>query len=273
MLTPRYSGRNVALTTRPDDPIVALLQPVPLDAAHGRQALLSEPGPAWLVLADGGPAAEILALAPLRSVRVTREPAEFRALLLHGDPSVVVCGEPPASAAELELLAVERAKRPWMRIVHVSATADVERRLAALRAGFDDALPNSISAAELAGRLALQDARVLDPSRRGQRIRFGDGLELDLTAHDLRRHGRPVHLRPKEFGLLALLACSPGRAWTREELLAHVWGATASTDERGGRTVDVHVRWLRAKIEADPDQPTCLVTVRGVGYRLDGPER
>jgi DNA-binding response OmpR family regulator len=160
-----------------------------------------------------------------------------------------------------------------MRIIHVSAPADVEHRLAALRAGFDDALPSSISPAELAGRLSLLDAQVAAVPARGNRLRFGDGLELDLAAHELRRHGRPVHLRPKEFGLLALLASNPGKAWTREELLVLVWGAARQPDERGGRTVDVHVRWLRSKIELDPDQPTCLVTVRGVGYRLDGPDR
>jgi DNA-binding response OmpR family regulator len=159
-----------------------------------------------------------------------------------------------------------------MRIIHLSPSADIDRRLAALRAGFDDALPSSISAAELIGRLAWQDSQASRASVGEHRLRFGDDLELDLSAHELRRRGQRVHLRPKEFGLLALLASTPGRAWTREELLGRVWGSAEPAD-RGARTVDVHIRWLRSKIELNPEQPTCLVTVRGTGYRLDGPDR
>ncbi len=254
-------------------PTVALIQPAPID--HGLQAAPVRPdqGLAWLVLADGGAAAAMSALAPLRSVRVTGDADEFQQALTSPGLRVVVCCEPPARPSEIEFVLAERARRPGLRIVHISAPAAVERRLAALRAGFDDAVPSSISAAELAGRLAWRDAQGLTGTVASRRIRFGDGLELDLAAHELRRHGRPVHLRPKEFGLLALLALSPGRAWTRDELLTQVWGAPAAGEDRGGRTVDVHVRWLRAKIEADPEQPRCLITVRGVGYRLDGPDR
>ncbi len=86
-------------------------------------------------------------------------------------------------------------------------------------------------------------------------------------AHELRRDGQVIHLRPKEFGLLALLAAHPGRAYTRRELLHLVWGPA---HVGGPRTVDVHVRWLRSKIEPGPE-PAYLVTVRGVGYRLDEP--
>jgi DNA-binding response OmpR family regulator len=79
-----------------------------------------------------------------------------------------------------------------------------------------------------------------------------------------------VHLRPKEFGLLAMLAGHPGRAWTRRQLMDRVWGPGHAGESR---TVDVHVRWLRSKIEPDPAHPVRLVTVRGVGYRLDGSHR
>ena len=102
------------------------------------------------------------------------------------------------------------------------------------------------------------------------RLPVADDLELDLAAHELRSGERVVHLRPKEFGLLALLATHPGRAYARRELLQRVWGPGTQT---GARTVDVHVRWLRSKIEPDPERPIHLVTVRGVGYRLDPPRR
>jgi DNA-binding response OmpR family regulator len=92
------------------------------------------------------------------------------------------------------------------------------------------------------------------------------GVELDLVAHELRRAGRPVHVRPKEFLLLAILAANPGRAFSRRQLLDMAWDPERDVDPR---TVDVHVHWLRSKIEATPRQPAHLVTVRGFGYRLD----
>jgi DNA-binding response OmpR family regulator len=169
----------------------------------------------------------------------------------------------------LELVVAERRRRAAMRAVHLAPPEAVEARLAALEAGFDDALTTATPATELAGRLAWLDARARPKAGTGTVLQVADGLELDLTAHELRRDGRIVHLRPKEFGLLALLAAHPGRAYTRRELLSRVWGV----DHSGGqRTVDVHVRWLRSKIEPEPGRPVHLVTVRGLGYRLD-PQR
>ena len=95
---------------------------------------------------------------------------------------------------------------------------------------------------------------------------MADGFELDLAARVLRHRGEPVHLRPREFQLLATLAADPGRAFTRRQLL-DLAGASERTVDL--RTVDVHVHWLRSKIELEPSRPTHLVTVRGYGYRLD----
>ena len=99
-----------------------------------------------------------------------------------------------------------------------------------------------------------------------QRPRVADGFELDVVGYALLREGTPVHLRPREFQLLATLAADPGRAFTRAQLIDLAWGHGRDVDPR---TVDVHVHWLRSKIEAQPGRPTHLVTVRGVGYRLD----
>jgi DNA-binding response OmpR family regulator len=93
-----------------------------------------------------------------------------------------------------------------------------------------------------------------------------EGVTVDMAAHAVRRDGVLVHLRPKEFQLLAMLAAHPGRAYTRRQLLDRVWGADHTGDPR---TVDVHIRWLRSKIETRPERPEHLLTVRGVGYRLD----
>ncbi|HEX5826610.1 MAG TPA: response regulator transcription factor [Candidatus Limnocylindrales bacterium] len=225
---------------------------------------------AWLVLAADGPAASLPALAAGTTVRVVSDPARFRAMLLAERPLIVVCAEPPADRAVLDLVVSERRRRARMRAVHLSAPEAVEPRLAALAAGFDDAVTTTMAATELVARVAWLAARARPQREDDGVLEISDRLELDLPAHELRRDGRVVHLRPKEFGLLALLAAHPGRAFSRQELLDRVWGP----DHGGGaRTVDVHVRWLRSKIEPEPVRPVHLVTVRGLGYRLDGPRR
>jgi DNA-binding response OmpR family regulator len=98
------------------------------------------------------------------------------------------------------------------------------------------------------------------------RLPVAESIVLDLLAHELRRDGRAIQLRPKEYQLLATLAANPGRAFSRRQLLDMAWAPERDIDTR---TVDVHVHWLRAKIEEVPRHPTHLITVRGFGYRLD----
>jgi DNA-binding response OmpR family regulator len=218
-------------------------------------------GDSWVALATDGP---ILTLRG--AIRTVSDPATFRALIDDVRPRIVVVSEPPASAGLIDHLTQQRRRRPRMRIVHVAADADIDGRLRALRLGFDASLPASIDPIELLGRLELLDE--LANVRSASCVAVGAGVELDLVAHELRRDGQAVHLRPKEFDLLALLAAHPGRAYTRRQLLDRVWG----NGYRGGpRTVDVHVRWLRAKVEADPAHPAHLITLRSIGYRLDPP--
>jgi DNA-binding response OmpR family regulator len=151
-----------------------------------------------------------------------------------------------------------------LRVVVVSPSDAIAERLEALRAGADEAHADTIDPAELGARLALLEART--PPRHDAVLIVTDDTELDLVAHEVRRAGSLIHLRPKEFQLLAMLAAHPGRAYSRRQLLDRVWGPNHDGDPR---TVDVHIRWLRSKIEPQPDVPTHLVTVRGVGYRLD----
>lgn len=122
---------------------------------------------------------------------------------------------------------------------------------------------------EPTARRDLPEARTSPFASRAE-LPVADGFHLDLIGRRLRHDGRAVHLRPREFQLLATLASNPGRAFTRGQLIALAWD---SEREIGPRTVDVHVHWLRAKIEGQPRQPTYLVTVRGFGYRLDPPSR
>jgi len=92
-------------------------------------------------------------------------------------------------------------------------------------------------------------------------------LVIDLVSHTVRRDGEPLSCTPREFELLSLLVANRGRALSRNEILERLWGHDYIGDTR---TVDVHVRWLREKIEPDSANPRRIVTVRGVGYRFDG---
>jgi DNA-binding response OmpR family regulator len=95
---------------------------------------------------------------------------------------------------------------------------------------------------------------------------FGD-LTLDLGRGEVRLAGHPLPLKPKEYDLLVFLARNRGMVLSRDLILQRVWG----WDYVGAsRTVDVHVRWLREKIESDPSNPHRIVTVRGMGYRFEG---
>jgi DNA-binding response OmpR family regulator len=175
---------------------------------------------------------------------------------------------PPGAPTELLAAAEERRQRPALRLIFLNEPADVAGRLEALALGFDEALPTSVDPAELAGRAHL----LIDAGRRGsdpdRQIPIADDVQLDLVGRRVRRAGAEIHLRPKEFALLALLASDPGRVFSRAELVDRIWGAAYAG---GARTVDVHIRWLRAKIERDPARPCHVITVRGTGYRLDPP--
>jgi DNA-binding response OmpR family regulator len=224
--------------------------------------------PTWLALAVDGPALRLPDLVESPSIRVVPDVGSFLNLLERARPRIAIVGAPPAGPDDLALVVRERRRRHGLRVVQLAAPEAIGARLAALRLGFDEAFSTSIAAEELAGRLALLEER--SRLRAARTIAVAAGCELDLVAHELRRDGRIVHLRPKEFDLLATLAAHPGRAYSRRQLLDRAWGHDHDGDPR---TVDVHVRWLRSKIEVEPDRPAHLVTVRGVGYRLDPPSR
>lgn len=178
-------------------------------------------------------------------------------------PRVILCGVDDIGAG-LEVLTTLRKMRSDAHMLLLTPAPAVDERLAALDAGVDDALAEPISDLELAGRLRHQLKRA--KVGRITRLPIGTDMQLDLDRRELLRDGEWVHLRPKEASLLELFARAPGRALTREHILSRVWGPGHEGDPR---TVDVHVRWLRSKIEPDPRDPTWLLTVRSVGYRLE----
>lgn len=152
-----------------------------------------------------------------------------------------------------------------MRVVLIDRRESTHERLDALRAGFDDAFAETIGAVELVGRLQILADRA-HRAQRGRAVQISPRLALQNDANELRVDGQAVHLRPREHALLQVLAHNPGRTFTREQLLDAV-GVRASTHHV--RTVDVHIRWLREKLDHHGGLGAQLVTVRGVGYRLE----
>jgi DNA-binding response OmpR family regulator len=150
-------------------------------------------------------------------------------------------------------------------VIMVSALGGETSKVAGLDLGADDYLAKPFAMRELMARVRslLRRARARgEPDTRPSLVVSAD-LLLDLERHEARLEGRVLHMKPKEFQLLAFLMQHPDRVFTREQLLDQIWGS----DFVGGqRTVDVHVRWLRSKIERDQDNPVRLRTVRGVGY-------
>ena len=150
-------------------------------------------------------------------------------------------------------------------IVMVTARADTHDVVAGLEAGADDYLTKPFAPKELSARIRalLRRARTPDHGS-GSVLKFGD-LEVIPDQGVVRRAGEEIHLTKTEFRLLVELASTPGRVFSRETLLERVWGYGYFGD---GRLVDVHVRRLRTKVEADPANPRHVVTVRGLGYKL-----
>ena len=146
-------------------------------------------------------------------------------------------------------------------------------KVVGLEIGADDYITKPFSMRELVARVKamIRRSEMLKGELnfdREERTRLAvRGLTMDLLQHRVRLDGRTINMRPKEFELLAFLLRHPGQVFSRDQLLDQVWGYEFGGDTR---TVDVHIRWLREKIEEKPSKPTYLETVRGVGYRLVG---
>jgi len=164
-------------------------------------------------------------------------------------------------------LEVCRALRREMSVPILMLTAKGEEidKVVGLEIGADDYVTKPFGMRELLARVRALLRRV-EPTAETEVLATGD-LEIDLKRREARRDGRPLELKPKELELLLYFVRNRGRAFTREQLLRDVWGYDFLGDSR---TVDVHIRWLRQKIEAAPAKPVRLITVRGVGYRFEG---
>jgi DNA-binding response OmpR family regulator len=158
-------------------------------------------------------------------------------------------------------------------ILMLTAKDEEIDRVIGLEIGADDYLTKPFSMREFLARVKALLRRVrLDRSESSEtvvatEILYYDNLEIDLSRREVRINHNPLALKPKEYDLLLFLAKHKGKVLSRELILERVWGWDFSG---GSRTVDVHVRWLREKIEANPTTPGRIVTVRGAGYRFEG---
>jgi two-component system, OmpR family, response regulator len=156
--------------------------------------------------------------------------------------------------------------RSAVPIIMLTARDDELDKVVGLELGADDYITKPFSIGEFRSRVraALRRAQLPAASGRAE-VYEVDGLRIDVPRRSVAVHGQAVQLTYLEFELLRMLASSPGRVFTREMLLGALRG---SSEYRDLRTIDVHVRHLREKIEADPGNPEYIFTVRGVGYRF-----
>ncbi|MBV8196179.1 MAG: response regulator transcription factor [Candidatus Dormibacteraeota bacterium] len=150
-------------------------------------------------------------------------------------------------------------------IVVVSARASEIDRVTALEVGADDFVAKPFSLPELVSRVRAHWRRVGVPPPAGAPVLRSGPVHLDSERHEVLVRGRPVSFTPKEFQLLSALMEGTNRLRTRHFLLSAVWGSRYVGDTK---TLDVHVKRLRQKIEIDPHQPHHIITVRGLGYRF-----
>ncbi len=163
----------------------------------------------------------------------------------------------------LQVMARVRHRRP-VPIILLTARGEEADRIAGLRLGADDYVVKPFSPSEVVARVGAVLRRAEPAGPRGP-LRFG-AVALDGSARTVEVDGNPVELTTREFDLLHHLARHPGRAFSRDELMQAVWRVPFYADTS---TLTVHVRRVRQKIEPDPLRPRHLVTVWGVGYRLD----
>jgi DNA-binding response OmpR family regulator len=153
-------------------------------------------------------------------------------------------------------------------VIMLTARGAETDRIAGLEMGADDYVAKPFSPSEVVARVGAVLRRAPGarfPAGKEGTISF-DGLEIDRGAHEVRQHGRPVSLTPREFDLLHFLATHPRSVFSRWQLLDDVWDVAFAGDPS---TVTVHVRRLREKLEPDPSRPRHLLTVWGVGYRFE----
>lgn len=187
------------------------------------------------------------------------------------EPDLIVLDLMLPRMSGLDVCRIVRTERPVPILMLTARDSEVDK-VVGLEIGADDYVTKPFSMRELLARVnaALRrdrisrDAGTTAEDARIETLEGGD-IVLSITAHEARLGGQVVPLRPKEFDLLEYLMRHPSQVLTREMILDSVWGYSYGGETR---TVDVHIRWLREKLEADPSHPVHIQTVRSVGYKF-----
>ena len=205
------------------------------------------------------------------SVAVANDGAKALSCVRDSRPDLIVLDIMLPVLDGFEVCRILRKDTP-VPILMLTAKDDVIDRVLGLELGADDYLTKPFSMRELTARIRAilrrtQTAGGQADTGGEDEVHTSEDLRIDLGSHTVTLAGSVVQMRPREFDLLALLVANKGRVQTRNQILDSLWGTGYVGDTR---TVDVHVRWLREKIEPDPGKPVRIVTVRGVGYRFEG---
>lgn len=187
------------------------------------------------------------------------------------DPALLVL-QPPV-AVDVRMVAALRSRNASLPLLLLLQAGDEELRAQLLDAGADDVLVQPYGTREFMARCRAilrrsADAQPRpDPGANQDVLRVGP-IELDRCQCRVTLSGTEVMLTPREFRLLECFMLQPGRALSREQLIEQVWGPDYTGDSK---SVDVHVLWLRRKLDVAGSRPQLFITVRGIGYRLDAP--
>jgi DNA-binding response OmpR family regulator len=232
---------------------------------------MTQPGPHMtrtiLVVDDEPTQREMLAEALEAEGFTIVTAADGRAALLkfrESKPDLVLLDLMLPEMSGIEVCRIIRAES-GVPILMLTAKDSELDKVVGLELGADDYVTKPFSLRELIARVRAQFRRTEQQAVTGGAPSVVDvgAVQVDLAGHRLLRDGVTVPLKPKAFELLAFLVRNPGQVFTRDQLLEHVWGYDYAGETR---TVDVHVHWLRSRIEADPANPEFLHTVRGTGY-------
>jgi len=221
-----------------------------------------------LIVEDELPMAQAIAYALKREgyqVRIASDGHEGLRLALTEKPDLVILDLMLPKLDGWEVCRTLRAKSK-VPILILTARGEEHDKVLGLELGADDYVVKPFSMRELVARVRalLRRAKMAAVSEEPDVLQSGN-LTLYVAEHRVELDGKELALAPREFALLKVLMLNKGRVLSREQLLELAWGQSEFIDQH---TVDVHVHWLREKIEPDPKNPRRIVTVRGVGYRF-----
>ncbi len=206
------------------------------------------------------------------SARIVGDGKQVLDLIARDRPDLVVLDLMLPGLDGLEVCRRLRGSSGTRGIPIIMLTAKVEEvdRIVGLEMGADDYVPKPFSPRELVARVKAVLRRTAAPPEPSEApVTVGD-LRLDPARHEVTKHERPVSLSATEFRLLEFFLRHRGRVFSRTQLLDQVWGQDRFVEPR---TVDVHIRRLREKIETDPRRPSLILTVRGLGYKCSEDEK